>query len=644
MATLAFILPEVRTEISEYLTASDLAKLWICGNKRLQFALSEGGAARKFHLSPPQLLRLFWPSIACNFTKLASFQLSDLGCTKEMRIEGDRLLQLPTTLNNLKLHFSGSYACLQGAMAMNPLAFPNLVSLELVERANQPEVRLGDCKSKWPRSLISLWLTFGYSTIWDLNELPPCLENLRGWVSKIENPERGLPSTMRVLEVEATLDLLPAFVSFLPALNSLESVLLRSRSTWESQLRLETIELPPSVKSAHLPIGTWSKSLLESLPRNLERLYSTSFGSGEPENERNLLDLMPYWPPMLKDATPLTPTPITKEILQRMPKHIELLQAMLSPETLPYVPHLITNVTVHGEMHLLLEELKMLGLKKIPTPLKTLAFHAAIVPEDEEVGDSDSKNSDASADRVAALFAALPDTLTELNFNCPEISPQALLALPVHLTTLSAISSRALCRNAKDWALLPRSLTSLQMGASSDQILSNCSQLLPPTLEYLSIEVPRGSVLEKDWLLGLPAKSMRVLNIFGALLPNSQPDWSEALPPLLVNIRMEFSELPCGGFARLLKSLPRGMETCAFSMPKLDTGLVNADLAHLPKRALAYLTLPSSSGLTQDCTTLLPKTLRTFRVGILAKHALDRKPSKKPSSKIVFVPYILRND
>ena len=595
---------ELLSQITSYLTASEVTRLWICGDKHLQSALGTRGGALQLHLRPPELLHLFWPSIVRHFSCLQSFDLSDYNSSPTVRITRQHLEQLPRTMRILRLDARGSFLAFQEASLPN--SWPHLHTLELHDDTSNDHQ--GRATIHWPKSLTQLFVTH-ISLPLDLVSLPPGLEVLSGDFYTNEDQDvpqmegdwpKSLCSVFLTLNASCCIQVFPLFSK----LEFLEALVIRLppeqdhlEMTFEGGgLEVDLRLLPRSVKELSLPIKVLTRAILEALSDRIERFTPShdSIGSFRCDNQEALIS---SWPVGLQSASGMVTGELSKEAYASMPYSVTDVPLVINAACIPHLKPKIASVRCLGSVSSLLAELRALDVPKLSSGLTSLAMldRTAMVHEAE----------------AQEFVLCLPETsLTSLHVASVPLTSSTLVLLPQHLKVL-IVQKHPIA--TESWKLLPRTLETLHMLTTTHSLKASHVRNLPKTLRALKLELNIVTRIENlEWPHELNSLEL-ALPIFRL---KSNSTWPSTLPPLLDRFYIQLRYIDVQPLRNILASLPREITSFSVSVPhpKRDFELNNSDLLLLPKRKLLFLNLPSSPNINSEAAKMIPKSLQSLLI------------------------------
>ena len=601
---------ETLSEILADVSFLDLVQLWFCGCKRLQSKLADGGTARNVLLSfNPDFRPFAWPKIFSLFTKLESFKLSQTDTIERPQLFADQLRTLPATLTELELEVDGGLTAFQELLSASPHQFANLRTLLIAVPPRSPEK--GQIPWNWPSSLVSLHLDYpsGRRPELDLSCLPPHLTSLFGQFKSVFNVSHGFPRSLTSLDIHLQLSLYLS-PGLLP--DSLETLAYAIEprtpqdygSNYENGGSLGLEHLPPHLTHLALPLVRYNIDILQILPKSLTKIYHW--------HSRGTIEMIRFWPPLLRCASRLMPSIITKEIALLLPRSIVEIDETIEVTAIPFLPSGIKTINYVGSEEVLYLVMKEHRTSKILPQLNRLdVVKTSLFP-----------------------FNLTVDSLSYLSFRLGPLTLSVLKSLPTSLSTLNIFKGPSV-EDIEHWKLLPKSLRMFGMfeAVSKTTIVPAVSSTyLPPALQVLRLD--SCLYIEQKWFEGLPNTLTKLVIRVHMLAPKS--DGYLFLPNTLKSLHLRLDVILEPHRARnMLRSLHERtplLEDFRYLISKStslrdDSGLVDEDLALLPRR-LGILSLPTAQGITHRCVNYLPKWLHI--VGIdsqynFTKFCLDPK-------------------
>jgi hypothetical protein len=227
---LSFYPTDIISIIVEHLDAYDLASLWICGDKRLNFILCE--TVKRFELVYPVKSKGEWPRLISHFPTLDTLIVSAPLELSLFEVSGVDLSLIPPTIRRLELRFAN--------------AFDSFVSVGK-SRKSPPETCFSPQIKRFGR--LETWIATK-ATEWDY-------KNLGG----IE----FLPRTLQTLYLDTCFRLSAKQVSYLPpSLTELQASLCEGV--------LEPVAFPLSLLSYVDRVAIDYRLIVESVPSTLTNL------------------------------------------------------------------------------------------------------------------------------------------------------------------------------------------------------------------------------------------------------------------------------------------------------------------------------------------------------------------------------------
>lgn len=232
---------ELVIDIASFLRGMDIIRLWMCGNKRLNYVMGDLGGVRRLSLQFPWTSDLYtWPVIISAFKKLEMVGIH-LGRTASISQDAlEAFKTWPKTITELCLSFRKAEGCWSKCQSISDY-FPRLEILKLYGWSSFN----GDSLQKLPVTLKSLDLAYnvGLSANALQNYLPInlehlCLDNLQ---RLDEETALKLPRTLKTLSMHRATGINPRVISSLP--HSL------------TDIRIRLSESPVSAIMAALPSG-----------------------------------------------------------------------------------------------------------------------------------------------------------------------------------------------------------------------------------------------------------------------------------------------------------------------------------------------------------------------------------------------------
>lgn len=619
---------EALQAVTSFLLGQHLCRLWLCGSKSLQLKLGDGGGARKFELSirrrqNPENAPV-WLPMTRFFTRLTSFALVLPFYEDYTANFGELIVQLPATLESLKLRFSTSLKAYLEAIALPHYNFPKLLSLEIVSFQSMVLQK----PIEWPQTLVSLHVSTSSFTLEEcltipIHRLPPSLTELRANSVAIEtesNAETRFPNSLTDLSLSAH-SLPPLLFEMLP-----DGLLYLSLHNWAGSIASDYTwpKLPRSLLSLTFPCENFSREYCKQLPQSLTRLTTGQ----QSDASENWLDVVP---PNLTYLENLLPRLITKEVAQKLPRTLKKWpeyksgkSAKVEAQAMPFLPpHVLDVECVSDSLEPLCSELRSLNLHQVPVSIATLQLQNCAGLDD---------------------FSMLPKSLEELTiYGGPLPRPAEDYFACLNTFKITTLHIQQLQGDdaipPRKWNLFPSTLRSLSISVP-DEIPVESSTLLPRHLEQLELSASgggKGKMQDLSWFAHLPPTlmqlSMHALEF--SPLPievtrTSEDRISIQFPASLRELTLFIVScahpwlLPC-----LLTSLPSKLKQCwILGHDRADTRVTNADLDHLPS-SLIYLQIPKSSLLTRR---------RVERANGMALEARLDALQMGPSSSIIFSP------
>jgi hypothetical protein len=530
------------SEITSWLPAEEIGHVWLCGNKRVNRSLGEGGAVKEWKHESPQPEAQAWPGLVQSFVCMTHFTLSaGIETAKTGRLAKVVLKYLPTTLQSIDLtHPQAESAWIEPSLIPTfPEAkgwkehFCNLKSLRLDGLTAWNNTAM--C-SILPDTLESLSL-IGNTDITKLDTLPRSLTYLKMprylKAPFTEEDAKSLPRSLTrfktsTIFTKASLAHLPpqlrkldcnmhsmggtqfSDIQALPS--SLTSLILKPPPLILNRFSLQCISRNLTCLNMFVPRGSLIESF-EFLPETLKKLKFR--GPDDTVKDECLVAL----PPQLEELY-LETALIALESLEKLPpslKRIEFPRASFESALFALLPRQLRVLTVRkiiehrqsSEPHFeqlprTLEALTVTTLIELPfRQLRPLSFPPAL-----------TVLQFGSRELPEAFVAELPPSLTHLVFSLHSNSDDGISSL--HLSSLpSSLKSLALCAESyislsfgayppqlkelkvlgpmfdfdeKTASSFPRSLTTLVV--SDTKLNSNVIPLLPRSLAIVDFGNP----------------------------------------------------------------------------------------------------------------------------------------------------------
>lgn len=566
------------SRLCEFLTAQDVAKLWLTGNTLLlgklkvsvlRFALTISGA--RLSVAPPLLSQ---------FINLRSLLLKNDLDVSARPMQGLMLEWLPKSVTELDWEFAGAPTLL-AQLLLQPDLLPSLAIL----RTYQP--MLISESTKWPAALTSLKLELAQGMPLPIALLPPGLTELNVMCHSVVNydlksPTERIPTFSSLVKLKVRSDEMGAFFehqseAFFQALSSLRSLVLITDDSGYGH---------PQEHALIAIEACW-------LPRTLTKLR----GTVRFERPRRASDWVRSLPPSLTDLRLMNQAPaflvdvdeddVHKElelVLERLPKGMKKWQG-LWPRFLcdPLLALLLPRSLISLGKPVDIEEDDRHGvatfaadaqvLAEVPPGMETMGIRTTHLPHDftppPSFANLPLKRLFVGNWPVQALKMT-PHTLQELDmcFVMPQIELNWVQALPRFLVTLYFEFSQFGPAGDEIFEYLPRTLKRITMFASSHvphgnvprplPVRDDSSKSLPPSLTSFSI----GPVFfsSNTWLQHLPQS----LTEFRLMLSDMAMMTGEMMTELGARL-LHLSSLnlytpeksPADGWGPLLKYIPR---------------------------------------------------------------------------------------
>lgn len=568
---------DVLGEITDLVEAADIAILWMCGSRTLNYKLGVGGGVRQFS-HRTHALRMSWPTLVSSFHHLRTFRLVYIHVGECTKIANANFDTLPPTVECIETAFFDDVVKLHALLVASPNRLPRLHTVILAGHTQQLQTEL---IRALPASLHTISFLASEACVKDsiplsLNDLPPGITHLSSYETCLTmgsdgaaNEEarqtsglqtystgsdsgewmRALPPHLRTLELEIMndehLDLLPSTLTHLDVTDIGAS-------------RLFYASLPPTLTELRVDNHVNGDALeidaaiARVLPRTLTRLLGASIDPLA----------IPYLPPGMTELFVFTSTRW----------HVDLTCA---------IPTACTRLTISA--------MTVLSMAKLPATLLHLQVFASIPAEAMRLlppslislcmaGSSNTETID--------YFSLLPPRLEELDmlYGYHDVSNCDTTMLPRTLKRLN-ISHHNVNPPHSWYTGLPSSLVHVRLVVRAFNITHATSIAHLANLEHLSLQVD-------EWNPHVIAHLPPQLHNLVVYTSNKHRD--KALSRPVVN--------------NLLAALPRQLVIC--HIPSLRP--LNATMRrHLPRTLVSLLV--NSVDVIEKWRTLRAHGLREVR-------------------------------
>lgn len=585
--------------IVTFLESISIARLWFCGDTRLNHRLGAGGCVRNFEPVIDSLRPTQWPSLVRHFARLEEFSVR---CADQEGTATDwipRYDELSPSLRRMKLSFPHDALAFFKTLVDHP--FPHLEELTgidffaaLYRATSESEVDFASLSASIPTSLQTLRFSFCYIPF------PPCL-----W------PQHLTKITISISHIG------PSPVVFPPGLEELDLCVGANDDDTNDPTSLFSATWPSGLLNLKVYMENDATLTLEDMKRLPRGLTSLDIQVRDPlELSDKLLMALP--PNLILLDLHLNEVISTKEMLALLPKSltfcgnlpeqpsIELLK--LFPPNLTYLLEVITSPEFYGAL-----------------PKGMQHIISSVDPE--------------FSVEASEIWPRLPDSLIRLSgLNSHYLTQHSL---PTQLTTLkleSIILEDAQVERLSEaskltklvleacsysskrlFAHLPRNLTTLRFRESSPVVIdADDAQNLPQTLEdFISSKIAFGCPnLFSFFPKGLTSISFSIDSLEVGFLGEK-----ECFLPNLTFLSISISSAPAEGLAKhIFATLPRTLKYLEFMSPA-DTDLdITTDSLNLLPLGLISLNTAAPAKKVKAEDWKKPLSLKSARMGRQVLH------------------------
>jgi hypothetical protein len=585
--------------IFAHLKARHIVRMWIVGDKSMQFIMSERGAVQEFHISENHREVRVVSSIIPLLSRLQRFSFK--ASSRQVFFRSEDVCTLPGSITDLKIE---SYDNFQSAMRSHPTLplFSNLRRLELDAYAEVPS------EQTWPAGITDLTITTRpFDLI--LSHLPLHLTALAATIRSLEHSQdETFPCSLTSLSLRYLRGagdialLLPygllrfklhcSYVNHATLLSSIPPHLtsLDTDSSCFVPFYNSPSYFPPSLTSLAVKLVAKFPVMLHKLPPTLTRLTGVLKGNFDEVSFKYFPSLRVLYSDTLVPLSYLSYLPSTLTQLG--------LDAPIPPKYEITAAELARFASLPIErLHLAHKSTLPLLSRPLPPKIRALLIN---FPLTDRLTLEQIKN--------------LPPRLERLQlFSCHFVSGDCLNHLPQTLVTLRAYF---LGKIVDDEYVLPIFeegptrlspwLTSLQLGPIATKDAFWISHL-PNSIIKLKLDITK---IKETW------------NNMDHHITSSTTTMI-SLPRYLRKLNILFSSNPHFGLLPFIRALPstikhvylRFIPPPKLRLSKEDSGLTNDHIAAYLPPLIKSLTLPPSIGITAGFKGRLPTWLKILVIG-----------------------------
>jgi hypothetical protein len=582
MATGGFVNPhilpiDILADLSTYMNAHHLAKLWFCGDASLNALLTRPGVVPNFDLCYEPSDQLKWPTLISQFPHLNTITIKIPRDRYGIVIKGVDMSIIPKNVQWLDFFFQYDLEMLlrlpldfflnespshESIPVLNLHEYlPNLQFLKTSKDLRNSITYFNKTLPiVFPSQLTTLYLpnkvTFHPSMI---NSLPRTLTRMDITICSPEQWDKNvsLPPTLAHLILRDVLasQVVPTLPPHLTSLSFPSSTNYDGFHTeWHpfpTDLLYLTISvinmnlsflkaLPPTLLELHHDYLELSdKNLIQKLPRTLEYWSITLVAGGfitSPEEVQSILFMLP---PSLKHLPSMIQSPIDPTLSLKNFPHLERLELSEPPESeentcMSRLPKHLKSLTVKG--------LRQSDFQHLPKTITSL--HLLDCKCDLSAVDLKDKfpltNLFYNSTFNLKDFSNLPATLQTLKLRSFVDLDCLALALP-RLRVL--VKLHIFCRGSNydhiNWfKLLPPTLKILWFRLIETVTPTECLQLLPPSLT--EIFITKLSPMCDQHLENLPQK-LKIMQLWSSSVSTFTVEGLQKLPPSLTQLKLSAS-------------------------------------------------------------------------------------------------------
>lgn len=573
-----------------FLKGCEIGNLWFCGNNKLNWKLSRGGAVKHFELSYSSRFGVVWPSLLAEFGVLESLVISVSSSRGNFPAFVPEYEKVSPCLKKLDISFPFSISYLKQAQEKHGVLFPNLEEF-VYNYEFDTELEVLSVTKKWPKlSKLALSGSLDDTRI-SSSDFSPSLTDICVSGYCVELSDSQLPSNLLRLEMVVTK--CSDFFGSLPRSLQHMDISFQDSSNANDVHHWKWAELPPHLTSLTVGCCHFNVQNAQALPSRLLNLRIDDLEISDAKRKQILKVL----PKTLTRLPRFAPDPINIGIARSLPPALALcLFEDIEWNAVPHLPPTLERI------RLVNDDLRVPVIERFPPSLQTLAT-GLIDPE---------------------LAAKFPKTLTSLNVTKGNMSLESVKSLPRNLRILLTLEGQAF-ESIECLKYLPDQLSLLD--ATSIYLESERERLLPALLAP-----PESS----SWL----PRNLTVLSLGPLDLPDSA--WFSHLPPLLETLKLcvdslppdsllqlqkyKISELeiqarftPVEGVSHFIITLPRTLERFTWrnltheSEESVDSDILDEHLMNLPPWLYRFV-IPKSN-LDGSCAPHLPTYLVTLLCG-----------------------------
>jgi hypothetical protein len=609
MTNIVQLPPEVLVGITDLIIALNIARLWLCGSRSLNWKLGKAGGVQTFNfVADSHFPSIVWPRMMAEFDRLRSLRIEVPIKTNLRQNEGifpllePDIATLPRKLKILYLRFEHHLEFLVATLKTDPKVFQHLEDLTLSE---SPQIDRLPQPLELP-SLTSLNIIPTINLL-KLSEIPPTLTFLRANCKHLECDISYFPSRLTSLQLDLS-NMPYELLQSLP--ESLQELSLLGEGCRSSNHLYDWSSIPRGLSSLTVAMSTLNVESILALPPSLKKLRVAGWKNNSSEVTVQFLQALPSG--MIEISGIFSPL-ITDEIASLLPRNSKLhIYEKVLWSAIPLLP---------------------LGTRRLHLPDVQVPNFVTKLPAIESI------NVPSLTLEIASL---LPITLTSLTIDKKTVKKEdgeIFKLLPRSITFIISMRD-ALFEDSSVWKDLPPRLKTMDVipiayGAGDGKHFVHCpvesSSWLPRSL--VNMTIGDLDIIDAEWFSFLPPKLER-LRVATRTLPDQslealQRSDHRSLRTLDIRILDAQSARLLASFVRNIPKFVTNFCISTGSDARNETDVTNDDLKSLP-RGLISLELPLSPKINSECAPYLPKFLKTFTYGY---YGLDGFFKDKPSKK-----------